>query len=147
MRLTCLYAIMYPLLPLSSFFPFLSPSSLPSSFPFSSPGSDQKKSSKLYKKSALHSFDESTQWAIAYNSLWGLWRKLRTIVNAQNWSNRKSKGYGHFAPSYVLSSVILRPRVSIKPSGLILEEGMIYIVLRNHLYLWILLNSKHLPPV
>ena len=52
MRLTCLYAIMYPLLPLSSFFPFLSPSSLPSSFPFSSPGSDQKNSSKLYKKSA-----------------------------------------------------------------------------------------------
>lgn len=52
MRLTCLYAIMNPLLPLSSFFPFLSPSSLPSSFPFSSPGSDQKNSSKLYKKSA-----------------------------------------------------------------------------------------------
>ena len=43
---------MNPLLPLSSFFLSLSPSSLPSSFPFSPPGSDQKNSSKLYKKSA-----------------------------------------------------------------------------------------------
>ena len=52
MRFACFYAIMNPLPSLSSFFPFLSPSSLPSSFPFSSPGSDQKNSSKLYKKSA-----------------------------------------------------------------------------------------------
>ena len=53
MRFACFYAIMNPLPSLSSFFPFLSPSSLPSSFPFSSPGSDQKNSSKLYKKSAM----------------------------------------------------------------------------------------------